>query len=178
MEFLILVYQEATRKGGFLVDADSVYLWYNNSNGGAIGKLSCQMQFLWGETMIRPIRLEPLNRGCVETIVYEAVTQDSNGNETPIDLSNKKLYLTAKTSPWDTDADDSDAVFKVLGTNSNNKVTFSLTSTQTYIDPTVLYYFDIVQTDSNGSNPTRLAFGTFNVIGGANNAQAGGVSDD
>ena len=95
-------------------------------------------------------------------------------HETPIDLTNKKLYLTAKTSPWDTDADDSDAVFKVLGTNSGNRATFSLTSTQTYIDPTVLYYFDIVQTDSDGSNPTRLAIGTFNVIGGANNAQAGG----
>jgi hypothetical protein len=102
--------------------------------------------------------------------------------EVPVDLTSKKLYLTAKTQPWDTDADDSDAVFKILGVipnpaNEPGRVVFTVSESQSYIDPTVPYFYDIVQTDTDGSNPERRAIGQFNVIGGANNAQAGGLAE-
>jgi len=123
---------------------------------------------------LRPYTLEPLNRGCVQKIV---VNFRQNGNW--IDKTNKKLYLTAKTKPWDDDADDSDAVFKVIGTtpvaDEKGRVEFALTEQQTYLDPKTLYFCDIVETDSDGtSNANRVFIGQFNIIGGANNAQAGG----
>lgn len=129
---------------------------------------------------LRPYELPPLNRGCVNTIVFIQESQaDCNSPEIQTDLTAKKLYLTAKTQPWDTDADDSDAVFKVLGTIPNpaeepGRVVFTLSEQQTYIDPDTQYFYDIVMTDSDGTNAERLAIGSFNVIGGANNAQAGG----
>ena len=128
---------------------------------------------------LRPYTLVPLNRGCVETITYVAETSDG----VQIDKTNKKLYLTAKTTPWDDVADDSDAVFKVIGTipdatNEPGRVVFSLSEQDTYLDPTVPYFCDIVETDLDGtSNANRLFIGTFNVIGGANNAQAGGSDE-
>ena len=129
---------------------------------------------------LRPYQLAPINRGCVNTVVFVAVEKaDCNSHEVQIDKTNKKLYLTAKTQPWDTDADDSDAIFKVLGaipdpTNEPGRVVFTLTEKQCYIDPTIPYYYDIVETDIDGSNANRLAIGSFNVIAGANNEQAGG----
>lgn len=124
---------------------------------------------------LRPYQLTPLNRGCVETIAVEF--QDAQG--ALIDKTTKKLYLTAKTQPWDDDATDSDAVFKVVGTIPDSSkpgyVEFNLTEEDTYLDPTVTYFCDIVQTDADGaSNAERVFIGYFNVIGGANNAQAGG----
>ena len=129
---------------------------------------------------LRPVRLEPLNRGCVNNIVFESLNRDKNGNQTWIDKTSKKLYLTAKTQPWDNVADDSDAIFKVLGTipdsaNEPGRVVFALSEEDTYQDPTVPYFCDIVETDSDGSNANRLFIGTFNIIPGANNAQAGGA---
>ena len=125
---------------------------------------------------LRPYQLNPINRGCVNTVVFKV--RDEKGNW--ISKTDKKLYLTAKTQPWDTDADDSDAVFKVIGTipkpvEEPGRVVFVLSETQCYLDPETQYYCDIVETDSDGtSNANRLMIGTFNVIGGANNAQAGG----
>lgn len=123
---------------------------------------------------LRPYRLSPINRGCVNTIVF--LSQKPDG--TWIDKTDKKLYLTAKTQPWDTDADDSDAVFKVLGEIPNSakepgRVVFTLSEAQCYLDPEKLYFVDIVETDQDGKNANRLFIGNFNVIGGPNNAQAG-----
>jgi len=125
---------------------------------------------------LRPYRLAPINRGCVNTVVFLAQKPDG----TWIDKTSKKLYLTCKTQPWDMDADDSDAVFKVQGTipdstNEPGRVEFTLSETQCYLDPDKPYFVDIVQTDSDGtSNADRLFIGTFNVVPGPNNAQAGG----
>ena len=81
---------------------------------------------------LRPYQLTPLNRGCVETIAVEF--QDAQG--ALIDKTTKKLYLTAKTQPWDDDATDSDAVFKVVGTIPDSSkpgyVEFNLTEEDTY----------------------------------------------
>ena len=129
---------------------------------------------------LRPYRLAPINRGCVNTIVF--LRQKPDG--TWIDETSKKLYLTCKTQPWDDDADDSDAVFKVLGTIPDStkepgRVVFTLTEAQCYLDPDQPYFVDIVETDSDGtSNANRLMIGTFNVVPGPNNAQAGGVADE
>lgn len=129
---------------------------------------------------LRPYQLSPINRGCVNTVVFLA--QNSDG--TWIDKTDKKLYLTAKTQPWDTDADDSDAVFKVLGTipdptNEPGRVVFTLSEEDTYKDPDVPYFCDIVETDTDGtSNANRLFIGTFNIVPGPNNEQAGGVADE
>ena len=125
---------------------------------------------------LRPYQLSPINRGCVNTVVFLA--QNSDG--TWIDKTNKKLYLTAKTEPWDTDGDDSDAVFKVLGTipdatNEPGRVVFTLSEEDTYKDPDVPYFCDIVETDADGtSNANRLFIGTFRILPGPNNQQAGG----
>lgn len=125
---------------------------------------------------LRPYRLAPLNRGCVQEIVFLATKEDGSW----IDKTDKKLYLTAKTQPWDNVADDSDAIFKVIGsipnpTDEPGRVVFSLSETNTYQDPTVPYFCDIVETDSDGtSNANRLFIGSFNIVPGANNAQAGG----
>lgn len=127
---------------------------------------------------LRPYQLTPLNRGCVEKIAVN-FTKDGKAQ----DKTNKKLYLTAKTQPWDNDADDSDAVFKVIGTIPNptkepGRVVFALSEQDTYLDPETLYFCDIVETDSDGaSNAQRVFIGSFNVIGGANNAQTGGNDD-
>lgn len=127
---------------------------------------------------LRPYQLPPINRGCVNTIVFLA-TKNCNY----MDLTDKKLYLTAKTEPWDDNATDSDAVFKVIGeipnpTKEPGRVVFTLSEEQSYLDPDTLYYCDIVETDSDGtSNANRLFIGSFNVIGGANNAQAGGEGE-
>lgn len=129
---------------------------------------------------LRPYQLSPINRGCVNTIVFLAQKPDGSW----IDKTDKKLYLTAKTQPWDTDADDSDAVFKVEGvipdaTKEPGRVVFTLSEEQTYLDPEQLYFCDIVETDADGqSNANRLFIGSFNIIGGANNEQAGGVADE
>lgn len=129
---------------------------------------------------LRPYQLSPINRGCVNTVVFLAQTKDADGNLEWIDKTDKKLYLTAKTQPWDTDADDSDAVFKVEGTipdpaNEPGRIIFTLSEEDTYKDPTVPYFCDIVETDSDGaSNANRLFIGSFNIIPGPNNAQAGG----
>ena len=125
---------------------------------------------------LRPYRLAPLNRGCVQDVVFLAMRPDGSW----IDKTNKKFYFTAKTKPWDDDATDSDAVFKVVGTipdpvKEPGRVVFALSESDTYKDPRVQYFYDIVETDLDGtSNANRLAIGTFNIIGGANNAQAGG----
>lgn len=125
---------------------------------------------------LRPYRLEPINRGCVNTVVF--LVQKPDGKW--IDKTNKKLYLTAKTQPWDDDADDSDAVFKVEGvipnpTKEPGRVVFTLSEEQCYLDPERLYFVDIVETDLDGtSNANRLMIGNFQVIGGPNNEQAGG----
>lgn len=123
---------------------------------------------------LRPYCLNPINRGCVETI---AVTFSKNCEQ--VDMTDKVFYLTAKTQPWDNDADDSDAIFKVVGTIPDSekepgRVVFNLSEKQTYLDPSVTYYCDIVETDGAGNNARRVFIGYFNVIGGANNAQAGG----
>lgn len=121
---------------------------------------------------LRPLRIGPFNRGCVDTVVFENMDEKCN----PIPLSGK-LYLTAKNVPWDDVADDSDAIFKEEGVISEDeqwRVTFSLTESDTYQDPEEEYFFDIVMTDSEGDNARRLALGEFRIIGGANNAQAGG----
>lgn len=124
---------------------------------------------------LRPYQLTPLNRGCIETIAADFKNSDGSW----VDKTNKKLYLTAKTQPWDDNTTDSDAVFKVVGTvpdtTAPGRVEFNLTEEQTYLDPKQVYFCDIVQTDADGtSNAQRLFIGYFNVIGGANNAQTGG----
>lgn len=125
---------------------------------------------------LRPYRLSPINRGCVNRVVFLATNEDGSW----IDKTNKKLYLTAKTQPWDDDADDSDAVFKIIGevpdaTNEPGRVVFTIDEEQSYLDPEKVYFVDIVQTDLDGtSNADRLFIGSFNVVPGANNAQAGG----
>lgn len=125
---------------------------------------------------LRPYRLSPINRGCVNRVVFLATNEDGSW----IDKTNKKLYLTAKTQPWDDDADDSDAVFKIIGevpdaTNEPGRVVFTIDEEQSYLDPEKVYFVDIVQTDLDGtSNADRLFIGNFNVVPGANNAQAGG----
>ena len=129
---------------------------------------------------LRPYRLTPINRGCVNTVVFDAKSVNENNIETWIDKTNKRLFLTAKTKPWDNDADDSDAVFKVEGTipdatNEPGRIVFTLSEEDTYKDPTIPYFCDIVETDIDGaSNANRLFIGTFNIIPGPNNEQAGG----
>jgi hypothetical protein len=129
---------------------------------------------------LRPYNLAPINRGCVNKVVFDAVRVDDNCKETWIDKTNKRLFLTAKTKPWDNDADDSDAIFKIEGTipdatNEPGRVVFQLSEKDTYQDPTIPYFCDIVETDSDGaSNAQRLFIGTFNIIPGPNNEQAGG----
>lgn len=131
---------------------------------------------------LRPFNLV-LNRGCVNNIAF-ITTSQANGQspEVPVSKTNNKLYLTCKTQPWDTDADDSDATFKVLGTipdstNEPNRVVFTISESQSYVDPTMPYFFDIVQTELDDSNAQRLAIGQFTVIAGPNNEQAGGAND-
>lgn len=125
---------------------------------------------------LRPYQLTPINRGCVNTIVFLAQNEDG----TWIDKTDKRLFLTCKTQPWDDDADDSDAKFKIEGTIPNpteepGRVVFTLTEEDSYLDPEQLYFVDIVQTDSDGtSNANRLFIGNFNIIAGPNNAEAGG----
>lgn len=126
---------------------------------------------------LQPIQLDPIFRGCVTPVTFSRV--DQNGNY--IDLTSKKLFMTAKTVPWNTDADDSQATFKVPGTipdpvNEPGRVVFTLSEENTYQDPTVTpYYFDIIATDSDGtSNATTMAYGTFLIIGHPNNEQCGG----
>ena len=128
---------------------------------------------------LRPYRLPPINRGCVNTVVFDAVKVGDNCKEVWINKTNKRLFLTAKTQPWDNDRDDSDAIFKVEGTipdatKEPGRVVFTLSEEDTYQDPTVPYFCDIVETDSDGSNANRLMIGTFNIIPGPNNEQAGG----
>lgn len=129
---------------------------------------------------LRPYQLEPIDRGCVNEIVFQAQKKVGEDKLEWIDKTGKKLYLTAKTQPWDTVADDSDAVFKKIGTipdptNEPGRVVFTLTESDSYLDPTIPYFCDIVETDIDGtSNAHRLFIGSFNVTPGANNAQAGG----
>lgn len=128
---------------------------------------------------LRPYQLTPINRGCVNTIVFLAQNEDG----TWIDKTDKRLFLTCKTQPWDDDPDDSDAVFKIEGTipdptHEPGRVVFSLTEEDSYLDPEQLYFVDIVETDSDGtSNANRLFIGNFNVVAGPNNAEAGGVDE-
>lgn len=128
---------------------------------------------------LRPYRLTPINRGCVNTIVFLAQNEDG----TWIDKTDKRLFLTCKTQPWDDDPDDSDAAFKIEGTipdptHEPGRVVFSLTEEDSYLDPEQLYFVDIVETDSDGtSNANRLFIGNFNIIAGPNNAEAGGEEE-
>lgn len=129
---------------------------------------------------LRPCYLV-LNRGCVNTVVFVRTQQDGcNQPEEPISFVGNKLYLTCKTQPWDTDADDSDATFKVEGTIPNpaeepGRAVFTISEQDSYkCTPNNQYYFDIVTTDLDGGNADRKAIGQFNIIAGPNNEQAGG----
>jgi hypothetical protein len=128
---------------------------------------------------LRPYQLTPINRGCVNTIVFLAQNEDG----TWIDKTDKRLFLTCKAQPWDDDAEDTDAKFKIEGTIPNaedepGRVVFTLTEEDSYLDPEQLYFVDIVETDSDGtSNANRLFIGNFNVIAGPNNAEAGGEEE-
>ena len=129
---------------------------------------------------LRPYRLSPLNRGCVNTIIFVSKKSKMDGGGW-IDKTNKRLWLTCKTQPWDDVADDSDAIFKVEGVIPNpaiepGRVVFTLSEKQCYLDPKPIYFVDIVETDDDGtSNADRLFIGSFNVIPGPNNEQAGGI---
>ena len=122
---------------------------------------------------LRTIRMRPLNRGCVEKIVI--VFTDENCQ--PITKSGKVLYLTAKKKQWDFDKEDTSALFKVKGvvdSTETNRVVFNLTEKDTYLGADKTYFCDIVETDSDGSSNARRVFlGSFDVVGGANNKQAG-----
>lgn len=117
--------------------------------------------------------MRPLNRGCVEKIVI--IFTDENCQ--PITKISKVLYLTAKKKQWDFDKEDTSALFKVKGIIDpieTNRVVFNLTEKDTYLDADKTYFCDIVETDSDESSNARRAFiGSFDVIGGANNKQAG-----
>lgn len=125
---------------------------------------------------LRPYRLTPINRGCVNTIVFLAQNEDG----TWINKTDKRLFLTCKTQPWDNYADDADAKFKIEGTIPNpteepGRVVFTLTEEDSYLNPEQLYFVDIVETDSDGTgNANRLFIGNFSIIAGPNNEQAGG----
>ena len=126
---------------------------------------------------LQPIDLGQIFRGCVKKIALERVDDDGKYE----DLTNKRLWLTAKTVPWDSSASDTTAVFKVEGsipspTTEPGRVVFNLSEANTYQDPAVVpYYFDIVATDSDGtSNAKPMAYGTFVIVGHPNNAQCGG----
>lgn len=120
---------------------------------------------------LRPLHLGKLNRGCVEKVIFEDL--DEKGHY--IDLSGKRAWFTVKTEPWDDVANDSTAVMKVEGViTEGGRVTFTLSEADTYQDPNDDYYFDIVLTDQNEANAERVALGDLIIIGGANNAQAGG----
>lgn len=122
---------------------------------------------------LRVTRMNSLNRGCVERVVI--VFTDENCQ--PILKTDKVLYLTAKKKQWDLDKEDTSALFKVRGVidpSEPNRATFNLTEKDTYLDANKTYFCDIVETDSDGSSNARRVFlGSFEVIGGANNKQAG-----
>jgi len=123
---------------------------------------------------LRPVTIAPINRGCVNKVIFEF--KDEAGNW--INKTGKTLYLTAKTKPWDDVGDDSTAVFKKTTTTSASepgRAVFTLTPDDSYLDPTQEYFCDVVEVDTaTGLNPNRLFIGSFFVIGGANNEQAGG----
>lgn len=122
---------------------------------------------------LRVIRMNSLNRGCVERVVMVFTDEDCK----PISKADKVLYLTAKKKQWDLDKEDTSALFKVKGAidpSEPNRVVFNLTEKDTYLDANKTYFCDIVETDSDGSSNARRVFlGSFDVIGGANNKQAG-----
>lgn len=122
---------------------------------------------------LRVIRMNSLNRGCVERVVI--LFTDENCQ--PITKAGKVLYLTAKKKQWDLDKEDASALFKVRGVidpSEPNRVVFNLTEKDTYLDANKTYFCDIVETDSDGSSNARRVFlGSFEIIGGANNKQAG-----
>lgn len=122
---------------------------------------------------LRVVRMNSLNRGCVERVVI--VFTDENCK--PIAKADKVLYLTAKKKQWDLDKEDTSALFKIRGVidpSELNRVVFNLTEKDTYLDADKTYYCDIIETDSDGSSNARRVFlGSFEVIGGANNKQAG-----
>ena len=109
----------------------------------------------------------------METIVMEYRNDDG----TWVDKTGKRLYLTAKDHLWDDVEDDANAIFKVQGTipsaDEPGRVEFAISKTQTYQDPTKLYFCDIVETDTNGNNPRRVFVGEFVLTAGPNNEQAG-----
>ena len=117
--------------------------------------------------------MRPLNRGCVEKIVIVFIDENCQ----PITKISKVLYLTAKKKQWDFDKEDTSALFKVKGIIDpieTNRVVFNLTEKDTYLDADKTYFCDIVETDSDeSSNARRVFIGSFDVIGGANNKQAG-----
>lgn len=122
---------------------------------------------------LRVVRMNSLNRGCVERVVI--VFTDENCK--PISKADKVLYLTAKKKQWDLDREDTSALFKIRGvidSSEPDRVVFNLTEKDTYLDANKIYFCDIVETDSDGSSNARRVFlGSFEVIGGANNKQAG-----
>ena len=122
---------------------------------------------------LRVTRMNSLNRGCVERVVI--LFTDENCK--PISKADKVLYLTAKKKQWDLDKEDTSALFKIRGvidSSEPNRVVFNLTEKDTYLDANKTYFCDIVETDSDGSSNARRVFlGSFDVIGGANNKQAG-----
>lgn len=125
---------------------------------------------------LRPYQLTPINRGCVNTIVFLAQNEDG----TWVNKTGKRLFLTCKNEPWDNDGDDSDAKFKVEGViqdaiHEPGRVVFTLSETDCYLDPDQPYFVDIVETAPDGdSDANRVFIGSFNVVPGPNNAEAGG----
>ena len=121
---------------------------------------------------LRVIKLNPINRGTDDEIVF---IYKVNGELT--DLTQYNGYLTCKTAQWDDVLDDSNALFKVTGQipdpdNEPWRMVFTLTENDTFLDPDQEYFVDIVLTKNGDTR--RRAIGTFRVVGGPNNQQAGG----
>jgi hypothetical protein len=109
---------------------------------------------------LRITRIADLNRGVYNSIVMHYKV---NGELRP--LTGHTLTLTVKPILWDDIADDSTATFVITGIIDPEtpwRVLFPITAQQSYLDPEVEYFGDIVDVREDGI-PVRKAIFSFMV---------------
>jgi hypothetical protein len=95
---------------------------------------------------------------------------DSDG--VAVDITSSDIRFTVKSTEWDTDADDSDALITADGTivsGADGTYLISLTPTDTQVDAGKYYYDIKIDVDGDGTDIKRLDKGRVTIDGSPTN---------
>lgn len=92
-----------------------------------------------------------------------------------VDITASEIFFTVKSSQYDTDADDSEALIKkdgVIVSGPDGTYSVTLTPTDTYVEPGKYWYSITIDVDGSGTDIKLLASGRVKIVGHPTNRAA------